>query len=347
VPLDDKRVVWFWFVPGPDGRPIVRDLRINWVGEGPPEDLTTAVINKSRLGTARDRAVAKLVRECDLLEADGDYLIEPPSVLQGRYVPENGEDVTELYLDDLRKGRQPPARDQLLRLAEVAQLYVDLNSYKAMAQEIAKRRSATELEQQTLRLRVVKARKAGLLSPAGQPKRLTRLAELVLELRKHDAGDIHLTPWRGKFPGRVIENAELFGRLQDDQQPAVEPQDEQRGEVRATPPIRVPLDANRVVWFWFVPGPDGRPIVRDLSIKWVGEGPPEDLTTAVINKSRLGKARDRAVEKLVRECDLLGADGDYLIEPPSVLQGLHVPENGEDVTELYLDDLRKGRQPPR
>jgi hypothetical protein len=101
------------------------------------------------------------------------------------------------------------------------------------------------------------------------------------------------------------------------------------------------------VRFWFVPGPDGRPIVRDLAIKRRGEGPPEDLTTAVINKARLGKARDRAVEKLVRECDLVGADGDYLIEPPSVLQGRYVPGNGEDVTELYLDDLRKGRQPPR
>jgi hypothetical protein len=132
------------------------------------------------------------------------------------------------------------------------------------------------------------------------------------------------------------------------QQPAVEPQDKQRGEVRATPPIRVPLDDNkRVVWFWFVPGPDGRPIVRALSIKWVGEGPPEDLTTAVINRARLGTARDRAVEKLVRECDLVGADGDYLIEPPSVLQGRYMPGNGEDVTDLYLDDVRKGRQPPR
>ena len=112
------------------------------------------VINKSQLGTARDRAVEKLVRECDLVGADGDYLIEPPSVLQGRHVPENGEDVTELYLDDLRKGRQPPARDQLRRLAEVAQLYVDLDSYKAIAPEIAIRCSATELEQQTLRHRL-------------------------------------------------------------------------------------------------------------------------------------------------------------------------------------------------
>jgi hypothetical protein len=169
----------------------------------------------------------------------------------------------------------------------------------------------------------------------------------VLELRTPEPSDFQFSPWRGKFPGRVIENAELIGRLQDDEQPAAEPQDEQRGEVRATPPIRVPLDANRVVWLWFVSGPDGRPIVRDLAIKWVGEGPPEDLTTAVINRARLGKARDRAVEKLVRECDLVGADGDYLIEPPSVLQGLHVPENGEDVTKLYLDDLRKGRQPPQ
>jgi hypothetical protein len=120
------------------------------------------------------------------------------------------------------------------------------------------------------------------------------------------------------------------------QQPAaVKPQDEQQAQAQAIS-LRVPLDANRVVRFWFVPGPDGRPIVRDLRINWVGEGPPEDLTTAVINKARLGKARDRAVAKLVRECDLLEADGDYLIEPPSVLQGLHVPENGKDVTELYL-----------